>query len=185
MLKAGKVDESFQYLTALLIESNKDEDEFKKLGDLYDYLAKNREGLIPYGLRGLELPELPGGLEYRGLGTMESSVCNVITLRMKNRKMSWSKKGANNLAKLLAIRAGGRLYEVLDGLFEDTVSEEALEEIVEFIELSAADVNKKPKNTGIYPIRSAPIPFEGQALTQGRKAIRDLVKNRAVGDLKF
>ncbi len=185
LLKTSKIDKSFEYLTALLIEKNGDEDEFKKLGELYNYLAKNREGLTPYGLRGLKLPELPGELEYRGLGTMESSVCNIITLRMKNRKMSWSKKGANSLAKLLALRAGGRLYEVLDELFEDTVSEGALEEIVEFIELSAADVNKKPKNTGTYPIRSAPIPFEGQALTQGRKAIRDLVKNRAVGDLKF
>ncbi len=62
MLKAGKIDESFQYLTALLIEKYGDEVEFKKLGELYDYLVKNREGLI---LGGLELPELPGKLFFR------------------------------------------------------------------------------------------------------------------------
>src|SRR5690554_3063370 len=105
----------FAHLTDLLIEYNQDEDKFKKLEELYKYLSNNREGLIPYRLRGLELPELPDGLTYRGMGTMEGNVCDMITLRMKNRKMSWSEEGANNLAKLLVARASGTLYKELDG----------------------------------------------------------------------
>ena len=85
LLNEGKVDESFEYLTELLIEYTHDEDKFKKLEKLYNYLSNNREGLIPYRLRSLELPELPDGLTYRGMGTMEGNVCDMITLRMKNR----------------------------------------------------------------------------------------------------
>ena len=185
LLNEGKVDESFEYLTELLIEYTHDEDKFKKLEKLYNYLSNNREGLIPYRLRSLELPELPDGLTYRGMGTMEGNVCDMITLRMKNRKMSWSEEGANNLAKLLAARASGALYEQLDGVFDGAVSEDMLDEMIEIVQLSAAQANKKPTKSKIYPMHSAPMPYEGQPLTEGRKAIRNLVENRVVSDLNF
>lgn len=185
LLRAGKIEESFKYLTDLLIEYTNDEDEFKKLEKLYNYLNNNREGLIPYMLRNLELPKLPDGIIYRGMGTMESNVCIVITLRMKNRKMSWSEKGGNNLARLLTARTDGSLYEQLDRIFDDTVSDDMLEDMIVVIQLSAAQANKKPKKSNIYPMRSAPVPYEGQPLTAGRKAIRNLVENRVAGDLNF
>lgn len=185
LLEQGKVDESFQYLTDLLLEYTQDEDKFKKLEALYNYLSNNREGLIPYRLRDLELPELPDGLIYRGMGTMEGNVCDIITLRMKNRKMSWSEEGANNLAKLLVARASGTLYEQLDGVFDGTVSDEMLDEMIEIVQLSAAQANRKSKKSNIYPMHNAPMPYEGQPLTEGRKAVRNLVENRVVSDLNF
>lgn len=185
MLNEGKIEKAFDYLAALLIEHKDNEKELKKLKKLYTYLSNNYEGLVPYTQRGLELPKLPDNLEYRNMGVMESNVSSIIALRMKNRKMSWSKKGANNLAKLLAIRASGKLYEKIDELFKDAIPMEMLEEIKENIQLSAAEANRKPKKTNIYPIRTVPIPFEGQALTEGRKAIRNLVKNREISDLKL
>jgi len=140
---------------------------------------------MPYMLRDLELPELPDGLIYRGMGTMEGNVCTVITLRMKNRKMSWSEEGANNLARLLTARVSGSLYQQLDKIFDDAVSDDMLEDMTVAIQLSAAQANKKPKKSNIYPIHNAPIPYEGQPLTEGRKAIRNLVENRVAGDLNF
>lgn len=185
LLNEGKIDESFEYLTELLIEYTDDEDAFGKLEKLYNYLSNNRDGLVPYRLRGLNLPELPEGLEYRGMGTMEGTVCDMITLRMKNRKMSWSEEGANNLAKLLAARTSGTLYEELDSLFDETVSEEMLEDMVEIVQLSAAEANRRPKKSSIYPMYRAPMPYTGQPLTEGRKAIRSLVENRFSSDFKF
>ncbi len=38
LLKVGKTEETFEYLTKLLIEYTMDEDEFKKLEKLYNYL---------------------------------------------------------------------------------------------------------------------------------------------------
>ncbi len=179
MFDEGKVDEAMEYLKDLMIEYVEDEKVRDKLHKLYDYLSKNYDGLTPYQLRGLELPDPPEGITYRNMGTMESSVCDVIKLRMKGRKMSWTKKGANALGKLLALRASGDLYETLDLLLDNTITDNKAEEIVEeIVQLSAADVNKKPKDSGIYPIKRASMPYEGQAMTMGRKAIRNLTENR-------
>ncbi|HZK00355.1 MAG TPA: UPF0236 family protein, partial [Tissierellaceae bacterium] len=185
LLRKGHIDEAFEYLIELLIDHNGDEDKFKKLEKLYNYLSNNREGLIPYQLRELDFPTLPEGLEYRGMGTMEHNVCDVVTLRMKNRKMSWSENGANHLVKLLAARASGTLYGQLDSLFDGTVSEDMLDEMVEIIQLSAAEANRMGKKTGIYPMQNSPMPFEGQPRTEGRRAIRNLVENRIVSDLSY
>lgn len=179
MFDKGKIDEAMEYLKELMIEYVEDEKVRERLHKLYNYLANNYNGLIPYRLRNISLPKPPEGVVYRNMGTMESSVCDVIKLRMKGRKMSWTKSGANSLGKLLALRASGNLYETLDSLFDDTITDDKLEEVVEqVVQLSAAEVNKKPKDSGIYPIKKAPMPFEGQPMTFGRKAIRDLTKNR-------
>lgn len=179
MFDQGKVKEAMEYLVKLMIQYAEDEKITKKLQNLYTYLDNNRDGLVPYKLRDLSLPEPPEGISYRNMGTMESSVCDVIKLRMKGRKMSWSKSGANALGKLLALRASGKLYDELDTLFNSTLTSGKLEEIVEeVVQLSAAEANRKPKRTGLYPIKRAPMPYEGQGMTLGRKAIRDLTENR-------
>ena len=179
MFTEGKIDEAKEYLIELMIKYTKDEKISEKLQDLYNYLYNNRDGLIPYKLRDISLPEPPEGLSYRNMGTMESTVCDVIKLRMKGRRMSWTKNGANSIGKLLALRASGKLYDALDRLFDNTMSEDKLEEVIEeVVQLSAAEANRKPKRTGIYPIKIAPMPYEGQPMTIGRRAIRDLTENR-------
>ena len=181
----GRIDDGFEYLTGLLIEYKEDQEKSMKLEQLYNYLYRNREGLKPYLLRDIKLPELEEGLEYRNLGTMEHNICDIIALRMKGRKMSWSVKGANYLAKLLAARASGTLYKRLDELFNDTIPEDKLEEITEIIQLSSAEVNRKVGVSKVYKIRRSPIPFEGQPLTEEMKAIRKLVENRIASDLVY
>ena len=185
LYREGRIDEVFEYLTNLLIEYKEDEEKLRKLEDLYNYLAYNRENLLPYHLRDINLPDLGEGLEYRNLGTMEHNVCDIIALRMKGRKMSWSMKGATYLAKLLTARASGTLYEKLGKLFNDTIPEDKLDEMTEIVQLSAAEANKKVKVSKLYKIRRASMPFEGQPLTEGMKAIRNLVKNRVGSDLVY
>ena len=184
LIKKGQTDKVFEVLTELLIEC-KDKEEFEKIEKLYNYLSNNHEGLKPYQLRDIQLPKLPGGLEYRGMGTMEADICNIITLRMKNRKMSWSEKGGNYLAKLLTARTSGELYKQLDGIFGGDISETMQNEIIEVVQLSAAQANRMNKGNGTNPIKTVPMPYEGQVLTEGRKAIRNLVKNRVISDFRI
>ena len=40
---------------------------------------------------------------------MEHNICDILAQRMKRRKMSWSIRGANNLAKILAEKASKRM----------------------------------------------------------------------------
>ncbi len=51
------------------------------------------------------MPEPPEEVFYKDLGTIKHKVCDVIYLRMKGRKMSWSINGATNLSKILALKA--------------------------------------------------------------------------------
>ncbi len=185
LFRGGFVDEGFEYMSELLIRYNQDEKKMEKLEVLFNYLSSNYDGLKPYHLRGLEMPAPPAGMEYRHLGTMEHNICDVLKLRMKGRKMSWSTKGANYLAKLLAERASGSLYEKLDGLFQRSVSLGNLEEIIEPVMLSAAQANKESKTSKIYKVHKGSMPFEGQPLTEGMKIIRSLVKDRASSEFVY
>ena len=91
LFREGNVEEGLEYLTNLMIKCE-DEKQMKKLETLYNYLTDNREGLKPYHLRKLDLPKPPEGMEYRHLGTMEHNIQDIIAVRMKDRKMSWSRK---------------------------------------------------------------------------------------------
>ncbi|WP_242971931.1 ISLre2 family transposase [Haloimpatiens massiliensis] len=186
MLNEGKAEESFEYITNLMIKYSDDENKFKKLEKLYMYFFDNKIGLKPYKLRKeIKMPKAPEGLEYRNLGTMEHNICDVLAQRMKGRKMSWSIRGANNLAKILAEKASKRIYNVVNEMCSSVISDDELEKITEMITLTAADVNKKVGKGKVYPIHQGKMPFTGCANTNGRKAIRALVENKGFNDLGF
>ena len=69
--------------------------------------------------------------------------------------MSWSKAGANNLAKILALKASGKLYNKINSLLSGELSERLTQKVKEI---------KKPKpktnkiKTNIYPVRRGSMP---------------------------
>ena len=87
---------------ATSVESSDEKDNrSKKAMELYKYLNNNKEGLLPYDKRGVKIPEPKEGIIYKEMGVQENQNCTAITMRMKHRRMRWSEKGANNLAKAL------------------------------------------------------------------------------------
>ena len=108
------------------------------------YYENNREGLLPYQSQEPELPAHPEGLEYRNMGTMENHVWSVIARRMKHNHTSWSRRGGNHLAKILAKKCSGKLYEVTEKLRRPVFEEEKAEEFYGEILMSA----KAPRRDG-------------------------------------
>ncbi|MGJ7045150.1 hypothetical protein HNR52_001351 [Thermoanaerobacterium thermosulfurigenes] len=98
--------------------------------------------------------------------------------------MSWTEKGANNLAKILALKTSGKLYSVVETYYNVIISGEKLAEIKEEIKLSAADVNKKQKKAKTYHMQRGGMPFEGCAMTNSRKAIREILRYKCLSELK-
>jgi hypothetical protein len=96
---------------------------------LLQYFQNNKDGLISYNRRGLDLPTPPDGAEYRGCGAMESNIYTIISHRMKHRRANWSIRGGNNLARLLTLKATGKLSEVVSGLVSTTLSPQYAEEV--------------------------------------------------------
>lgn len=92
----------------------------------------------------LRKPDQPEGLAYRNMGTMENHVWSVITKRMKHGHRNWSKRGGNHLAKILAKKCSGKLYEVTERLRRPVFEEEKVEELYGAILMS----EKAPKKDG-------------------------------------
>lgn len=143
LLQTEKIEEVFRYLERYR-NSLCEEGEIQDVEDLIRYYENNREGLVPYQSQGLELPENPDGLEYRNMGTMENHVWSVLAKRMKHGHRSWSRRGGNHLAKILAKKCSGKLYEVTERLRRPVFEEEKVEELYGEILMSA----KAPKKDG-------------------------------------
>ncbi len=150
LIERGEIENMFEYME-IYKNSLSEDKEIENMEELIRYFENNREGLLPYQERGIELPESPEGLEYRNMGTMENHIWSVIARRMKHNHTSWSRRGGNHLTKILAKKCSGRLFEVTQRLKKPLFEMEKLEEIHAEILLSA----KAPKTDGKgyeYPV---------------------------------
>ena len=120
-----------------------DEDTRDGYMELHRYFQSNRDGLIPYYRRGLDIPAPPSGKEYRRMGAAESNIFTIIGNRMKGRRRCWSIRGGNNLARLLCLKHTGKLRGVLDNLSATVLPARYAEEVS--VEFSAA---KAPQREG-------------------------------------
>ena len=153
MLDAQELDRLFDYLE-IYRNSLDDAEEMEKADRLMTYFRNNREGLIPYTQKGLNLPENKDGLIYRTMGTMENHVWSIIAKRMKHNHTSWSIKGGNNLAKILAKKCSGRLNEVASQL-KMPVFEQAVADRIEKDILMAGQIKKKAGKGYEYPVKGS------------------------------
>lgn len=74
-----------------------------EIARLRSYLLDNTCGLVDYRLA------LSGEEWLRGLGAIEGNVDKLIANRMKKRGMSWTKRGAQRMAKLINLRQRGEI----------------------------------------------------------------------------
>ena len=168
-MQEEKIEEVFHYLE-LYKNSLSEDAEIEDAEELTGYYENNREGLLPYQSQGLELPENPEGLEYRNMGTMENHVWSVIAKRMKHNHTSWSKRGGNHLAKILAKKCSGKLYEVTEKLKHPVFEEEKVEELYGEI-LMSAKVPKKEGKGYEYPVFGHVVGLEGKLRGERRKLL--------------
>lgn len=160
LLREEEIEEVFRYLE-IYRNSLSDDDEIQDVEELIRYYENNREGLLPYQSQGLDLPEPPEGLEYRNMGTMENHVWSVIAKRMKHGHRSWSRRGGNHLAKILAKKCSGKLYEVTERLRSPVFEEEKVEELYGEILMSAKAPKKEEKGYE-YPVMGHVVGLDGK-----------------------
>ncbi|SHJ88079.1 Uncharacterised protein family (UPF0236) [Anaerobranca californiensis DSM 14826] len=185
LIKSGNIGKALKRIEELKEKYGQEKEKVEKLQVLEEYLKNNIDGLILYHEReGIKLPEAPEGICYRNLGTGEHQICDILALRMKGGKMSWSVAGANNMAKILALKASGRLYDMIQALMPSVVSERLSKKYTEVIAVAKEEVEKvKKKVRSVYAIRRGQIPYTGCAMTEGRKVIKELVSYKKLGEL--
>lgn len=174
LLDEEKIDEMLEYIQnyATSVENPDEKDiSSKKALELYQYLNNNRDGLLPYNKRGIAIPEPKEGILYKGMGIQETQNCTVITLRMKHRRMRWSVKGANNLAKALYQKENKELVKTIERYTDGLVFTMQMQEIIET--LSAAKAPKKDGKGNPYAdIFNHHMPLIEAMQTASRKAFK-------------
>ena len=172
LLEQKKVDEMLKYIQVYAdsIESDDPKDKgSRNARELYKYLESNREGLIPYQERGIELPEAPKGIVYKNMGVQENQNCTAITMRMKHRRMRWSVHGANNMAKALYRKENRELIDTIERYTDGLVFTMQMEEIIKC--LSAAKAPRKDgKGNPYIDAISHHMPLLDAMRTASRKA---------------
>jgi hypothetical protein len=163
-----------------LYDIEENEKEREKILELIMYLSENVDHLVRYTERQLDLPK---GIEHRSMGTLEGSQHNVICDRMKNRGMSWSISGAENMAKLLSFKHGDGLEEVYENILpvdEDLVGIDIIKLIEKYQEEPVKEgrriLKDKKKGRESYGCHFSPLPFTGVSVTNGRKTIQNMLK---------
>ena len=117
------------------------------------------------------------------MGTMEHHICDMIAQRMKHRKASWSKEGAENLGRLLVLKVCKKLQKALKRISKNILPTTQTYEIIEL--LSASKAPKKDGKGKDGNIRRGHIPFGDCASTNGRKAIQKMFELKDFYDLIY
>lgn len=174
LLEEEKVEEMLEYIKVYAdsVESPDEKDtRSKKAGELLKYLENNREGLLLYDRQGVRIPEPPEGLVYKHMGVQENQNCTVITMRMKHRRMRWSRSGANNLAKALYRRENKDLIKTIERYGEGLIFRMELQQVMET--LSAAKAPKRDgKGNNYVDVISSHMPLLEASQTASRKVFK-------------
>lgn len=175
LFEANKMDEMLEYIRVYAdsVESNDESDKrSSNAKKLYEYLSNNKEGLLPYQKRGIPIPEAKPGIVYKNMGVQENQNCTVVTLRMKHRRMRWSTKGANNMAKALYRKENRELIDTIERYTDGLVFTMQMKEVIQI--LSAAKAPKKDGKGNVYAdiIRSH-MPLLDAMRTASRKAFTE------------
>ena len=179
-INENRIEDVFLELEGIY-DREKDEKAREKIIDLITYLSQNAEHLSKYTERGVTLPE---GITYRGMGTMEGSNHNVICDRMKKRGMSWSIVGAERMAKLLCLKHSDGLENVFEAILPVDKNEIDID-IKDLIEKKTKETQRQIRRNVVNKRRTSvacgchfsPIPFTGVKITNGRRAIQNMLKN--------
>ena len=154
LFEAEKIEEMLDYIEvyATSVESPDEKDkESKHARELLQYLRNNKHGLLPYDKQGIKIPEPSEGILYKQMGVQESQNCTVITMRMKHRRMRWSKAGANNLAKALYRKENKELINTIERYTDGLIFTMQMREVIEI--LSAAKAPTKDGKGNPYADR--------------------------------
>lgn len=169
-----KADEMLAYIEtyATSVESPDEKDKkSQKARELHKYLSNNKEGLLPYNKRGTKIPEPKEGIVYKGMGVQENQNCTTITLRMKNRRMRWSERGANNLAKALYRKENKELVQTIDRYSDGLILTLRMQEIIETLSAAKAPKKEGKGNPYVEMVR-AHLPITEAMQTASRKAFK-------------
>ena len=178
--------EMIEYVEALKYKYDGEYEEVEKLEELNKYLVKRKDSMKRYkDYEGVK-EKLKGyskktGLKYRNMGCQESNNYCRLTRRMKKKRMSWSKNGSENIAKVITTYASESCTDIIKKLNIQILPEsftEYAERYISEIEENIREMKKKKvKTKSIYTFK--------QGSLEGYPQLKKILEKKAISELIY
>lgn len=175
-----------EYVEALKYKYDGENEEIEKLNELQRYLNKRKYTMKRYkeyeGVKQkLKTYSKKTGLKYRDMGCQESNNYCKITRRMKKKRMSWSKNGSENIAKVITFYASESCTDIIKDLNIQILPESYIEyaqKYIEEIEKNIKEIKKnKVKEKNVYTFK--------QGSLEAYPNLRKILENKPISELIY
>lgn len=175
-----------EYVEELKYKYGGEYSEVEKLEELKKYLIKRQGDMKRYkdydGVKEkIKTFSKQTGLKYRNMGCQESNNYCKLTRRMKKKRMSWSKNGSENIAKVITMYASESCTDIIKHLDIQILPEsfmEYAEKYINEIEQNIKEMKKqKVKSNKIYTFK--------QGTLEGYPQLKKIVENKSISELIY
>lgn len=175
-----------EYVETLKYKYDGEVEEVEKLEELKRYLNKRKESMKRYkdydGVKTkLKTYSKNTGLKYRNMGCQESNNYCRLTRRMKKKRMSWSKNGSENIAKVITLYASESCLDITKHLDIQLLPESFIEYAKRYID----EIEQNIKEMKKQKVKSKIIYTFKQGSLEGYPNLKKIIENKAISELIY
>lgn len=174
------------YVETLKYKYDGEAQEIEKLNELQKYLNKRKDTMKRYkdyeGVKQkLKTYSKKTGLKYRNMGCQESNNYCKLTRRMKKKRMSWSKNGSENIAKVITFYASESCTDIIKDLSIQILPESYIEYAQKYIEEIEKNIKELKKNK----VKTKELYTFKQGTLEGYPNLKKVLENKAISELIY
>ena len=175
-----------EYVETLKYKYDGEVEEVEKLEELKKYLNKRKDSMKRYkdydGVRKkIKTYSKKTGLKYRNMGCQESNNYCRLARRMKKKRMSWSKNGSENIAKVITMYASESCTDIIKDLNSQILPESYIEYAEKYINEIEENIKQLKKNR----VKTKEVYTFKQGSLEGYPQLRKMLENKAISELVY
>lgn len=186
MFYQKEYEKMIDYVETLKYKYDGEVEEIEKLEELKNYLIKRKDNMKRYkdyeGVKEkIKTYSKKTGLKYRNMGCQESNNYCKLTRRMKKKRMSWSKNGSENIAKVITTYASESCTDIIKHLNIQILPESYIEYAQKYIEEIENNIKELKKNK----VKTKKIYTFKQGTLEGYPNLQKILKNKEISELIY
>lgn len=175
-----------EYVEGLKYKYDGEVEEVEKLNELQRYLDKRKDTMKRYkdyeGVKQkLKTYSKKTGLKYRNMGCQESNNYCRLTKRMKKKRMSWSKKGSENIAKVITMYASESCTDIIKHLNIQILPESYIEYVEKYINEIEENIKELKKNK----VKARNVYTFKQGSLEGYPNLKKILESKTINELVY
>lgn len=175
-----------EYVESLKYKYDGEVKEIEKLNELQKYLNKRKDTMKRYkdyeGVKQkLKTYSKKTGLKYRNMGCQEGNNYCRLTRRMKKKRMSWSKNGSENIAKVITMYSSESCTNIIKNLNIQILPESYIEYAQKYIEEIENNIKELKKNK----VKTKQLYTFKQGSLEGYPNLKKILENKPISELIY